>query len=278
MESLFDNDELFNNNNSSFEDNIKAHLNSMLKLKPSDFKFYERLLPFAITNNEISADDLIDLWIFVQHKGDDQATIESVFIDDDSDEYETSCLVFNILEEERSEDILNLIQKPIKYVRERENELKMIDYYTDEEAKMLGVRRHHYDKMPEKERKLIDKYQKELYNKLVPSVDKAQLKTLWEEADANNQIELMFYYFFLDKYLRKHAEEAVLNTSNWPSMAQLKKHILPEYNFDEIFNNLKLLSDISYMRSEGYENSKWTFSNILGFLEIVKLIRDNQIE
>ena len=127
-------------------------------------------------------------------------------------------------------------------------------------------------------KKLIDKYQKELYNKLVPSVDKAQLKTLWEEADANNQIELMFYYFFLDKYLRKHAEEAVLNTSNWPSMAQLKKHILPEYNFDEIFNNLKLLSDISYMRSEGYENSKWTFSNILGFLEIVKLIRDNQIE
>jgi hypothetical protein len=141
------------------------------------------------------------------------------------------------------------------------------DYYTKEQALTLGIRK--FEEEPEEERALIEKYQDELYHKFVPSINTAQLKTLWEEAELKNQIELMCYYYFLNKFITQHARDAVLKQNNWPKMVELKENVLSQSC--NVLTNLELLCDMVCM---SYENTKWTLSDIVGLIKMKEDLKD----
>ena len=236
-----------------------------LKPSPRDYHFYDKLLPFAITNKNISATDLIDLWIFVRHHGNDERKLLEVFFNGDVDQAEKA-LIIKKIESYTDDELLSFLKLPIEFVQDQNLSLK--DYSNSNKQAFS-------EKQLEEEKKVIKNNQIGLYNKFVPSLDKAQLKTLWEKSEEKNRIELMCYYYFLDKYIFQYAQKAILNVDKWPTMVQLKNNILPNYDYDEILKNLILLHDIDHM---GYDKSKWTLSDILRFMELLNLIRENRIE
>lgn len=269
---LFD-DDLFNRD--EYEDDIEVAGQLVLeeKLNPKDCHFYDYLLPFAITNNDIKAEDLIYLWIFVQKFGKGEEPLNSIFSSTPSD-------FTDIINKGTNNDKLNLLEKPINHIKKfPKPELKV--YYTPEFARVMGV--SNYEIEPEEERDLIEKYKDELYKKFVPSIDTAQLKTLWEDAERNNQIKLMCYYYFLNKYITQYAKSAILKQNNWPEMVKLNEKlnekVQPQYS--DVLANIGLLCDIVSM---GYENTTWTLSDIAGLIKkkedlknVVPIIKEHKI-
>ena len=230
-----------------------------------EYHFYDRLLPFAIKSKRIRAKELIDLWAFVQYYGKDVKLLWKIIVEANED------LSFKICcaESEESyteDDVVELLKVPINYMKGHNKDL--IDYRKNAEKKE-----------PKAERALIEKYQDELYHKFVPSNDTAQLRTLWEEAERKNQIELMCYYYFLNKYITQYAKKAVMTQNNWPKMVELKENPLPQYEYNEILNNLNLLRGI--VVNMGYDKTTFSLSDIMGIIKILKdvvpIIKENKI-
>ncbi len=231
-----------------------------------NYHFYDRLLPVAIKNQAISAKDLIDLWAFVQNYGHDKLLLWDVIVEG-CEENLSHKICCNAKVSYTDDDVVKLLQSPINYMK-GDNVMKDLkDYYTKEQALTLGIRK--FEEEPEEERALIEKYQDELYHKFVPSINTAQLKTLWEEAELKNQIELMCYYYFLNKFITQHARDAVLKQNNWPKMVELKENVLSQSC--NVLTNLELLCDMVCM---SYENTKWTLSDIVGLIKMKEDLKD----
>ena len=241
-----------------------------------NYHFYDRLLPVAIKSQAISAKDLIDLWAFVQHYGEDKQRLWEVIVEG-SEENLSHKICCNAKVSYTDDDVVKLLQSPINFMK-GDNVMKNLkDYYTREQAQVLGIR--NYETESKEERTFIKQHQDELYHKFVPSINTAQLKTLWEEAELKNQIELMCYYYFLNKFITQHARDAVLKQNNWPKMVELKENVQPQLH--SVLKYLELLCDMVCM---GYENTIWTLSDIVGKIkmkedlkDVVPIIREHKI-
>ena len=235
-------------------------------LNEFNYHFYDRLLPVAIKSQAISAKDLIDLWVFVQNYSDDKLLLWDVIVSPDVNlSFKICC---NAKVSYTDDDVVKLLQSPINYMK-GDNVMKDLKDY----------RKNDEEEEPEEERALIEKYQDELYHKFVPSINTAQLKTLWEEAERKNQIEQMCYYYFLNKFITQHAREAVLTQNNWPKMVELEENVQPQSH--SVLKYLELLCDIVPM---GYENTIWTLSDIVGkikmkedLMDVIPIIREHKI-
>ena len=222
-----------------------------------NYHFYDRLLPVAIKSEKISAKDLIDLWVFVQNYSDDKLLLWEVIVEGSEDNLSHK-ICCNDKVSYTDDDVVKLLQSPINYMK-GDNVMKDLkDYKKNDE-----------EEEPEEERALIEKYQDELYHKFVPSINTAQLKTLWEEAELKNQIELMCYYYFLNKFITQHAREAVLTQNNWPKMVELEENVQPQSH--SVLKYLELLCDMVCM---GYENTIWTLSDIVGKIKKKEDLKD----
>lgn len=241
-----------------------------------NYHFYGRLLPVAIKSQAISAKDLIDLWAFVQHYGEDKQRLWEVIVEG-SEENLSHKICCNAKVSYTDDDVVKLLQSPINFMK-GDNVMKNLkDYYTKEQALTLGIR--NYETESKEERTFIKQHQDELYNKFVPSIDTTQLKNLWEDAERKNQIELMCYYYFLNKFITQHARNAVLKQNNWPKMVELEENVQPQSH--SVLKYLELLCDMVCM---GYENTIWTLSDIVGkikmkedLMDVVPIIREHKI-
>ena len=241
-----------------------------------NYHFYDRLLPVAIKSEKISAKDLIDLWAFVQHYGEDKQRLWEVIVEG-SEENLSHKICCNAKVSYTDDDVVKLLQSPINFMK-GDNVMKNLkDYYTREQAQVLGIR--NYETESKEERTFIKQYQDELYHKFVPSIDTTQLKNLWEDAERKNQIEQMCYYYFLNKFITQHAREAVLTQNNWPKMVELEENVQPQSH--SVLKYLELLCDIVPM---GYENTIWTLSDIVGkikmkedLMDVIPIIREHKI-
>ena len=226
-----------------------------------NYHFYDRLLPVAIKNQAISAKELIDLWVFVQRYGNDKFLLWDVIVEaDDNLSHKICC---NSKVSYTDDDVIRLLQSPINYMK-GEDVIKDLKEYRniDEEEE------------PEDERKLIIDCQDELYQKFVPSIDTAQLKNMWEDAERGNHLLQMCYYYFLNKYITQYAKTAILKQNDWPKMVELKENVLSQSC--DVLTNLELLRAIAPSMACDY--SKVTISDIMGNLvQLMPTIRENKI-
>ena len=256
------------------EDLINPDL--FFRLHPKDYHFFDRLLPIAIESDRFCIHDLEKIWIFWRRYAGIEDVLEKVFFDGirsydaPDDSVARSILMDNNgkpIEHITDSQCLQLLQMVVDYI-ESHQELSFERFWPDEsdEAKCL-----------------IEQHTDALYDKLTPKITTESLNRRWKNAEQNDAIEQMCYFYFLNKYVNKgYAKDAVKSTHNWPNMIELLDNPFPE-DKQQICSNLELLHKLC--PNMGLDSAPYTIGDVLAPLfgkvkcvdDVAQLIKSNHV-
>ena len=216
--------------------------NKMSQLPPEKYNFKDCLLPVAINNYEVTAEELVEFWKLWQHFGENQDILAQAFFDGRCPQRFPQDI----------NELIQLIKRAAKF---------MMDSY-------------HYIEMQsnlsEEEESLIEKNLSSLEKKFAP-IPHEYTKELKQAQDDGNH-ELTFYYFFLNKYVNgDYYKESVKSISNWPKMAELHANPIPgsSASIEAKFRDLRSICNSLFI-----ENTPYSIGDIYGILYQGRTITD----
>ena len=207
--------------------------NKISQLTSKEYNFKDCLIPLAINNDEVTAKELVAFWKLWQHFGENEEILAQAFFDG-------KCpLRFP----QDNTEIIQLIKKAAKFIMDSYPNIEMENNVPDEEEILIN------NNLSSLEKKF----------KPVPCDYTRELKL----AQACNNYELAFYYYFLNKYVNgDYYKVSVKSISNWPEMTELHANPVPgssnkciEYKFRElrsICDTLIFIDNTSYSIGDIY--------------------------
>ena len=270
---------------------ISDNVINSLTPKVEDYHLFDKLLPFAIESDEVSNDDLIVLWIFCQHFGNDTGWLEMAFFGSDfktfytersEDEIEIN-LAYQIFVNKREpspDEVLALLTLAVQFMKTREQyELK--PYPSASPVPVFGGTQ---EDEPQVERDLVVKHISRLIDRFISPLKIVKCKRQWNLADKKDSFEEMSFYFFLDRFLKRYEPEIRNNVPanwqcDWPKLTKLAETLSPT-TAEEAIAGLTLIYDLCH--NLGLDTDPYTIDDVIGCLQkpndrekVCQLIRNN---